>query len=66
MKADDGAYYSFEKDVNVDEAIDYTNSETEAGMHDQYIGAELQLPDKYVMKRMERFRKRLRNSDVNP
>ena len=66
MRTDNGAYYSFEKDVNVDEAIDYTNSETEAGMHDQYIGAELQLPDKYVMKWMERFRKRLRNADVNP
>ena len=44
-KADGVAYYSFEKYMNMDEAVDCTSAEIEVDMHDHYIGAELQIPD---------------------
>ena len=66
MKADDGAYYSFEKDVDVDEYFDFTSVKTEADVYARYIGAELKLPDKYSMKRMEIVRQRLHDAGVNP
>ena len=41
MKDKNGAYYGFEKNVDVDESSYYNILETEAYMHDQYVGAEL-------------------------
>ena len=68
MIADDGAYYGFEKDVDVDvdEAVDCTSTETDVHAYDHYIDAELQLPDKDAMKRMTRVCQILRNADGNP
>ena len=66
MKADDVAYYGFEKDMNMDEAVDCTSAEIEVGTHDHYIGAELQIPDKILIKRMARLRQIFRDSYGNP
>ena len=54
MKDDYGAYYCFEKDVGVYEAVYCTSVEAEVDTYDQYIGADLQLPNKDGMKRMAR------------
>ena len=35
MKYDDSAYYGFEKDVDMDEDVDFTSAETEADNYDQ-------------------------------
>ena len=65
MKAENGAYYGFEKDVDVDESTDCTSIETEADTYNKYICSELQLPNKGVMKWMARIRQILRNIDGN-
>ena len=66
MKAKDCAYYGFEKDVDVDEVVEWTSTETEADTYDKYIDSELQIPDADGMKWMARFRQILRDVDVNP
>ena len=50
MKYGDGEYCGFEKDVDVDEDVDWNISEKYADMRDQYIGSELQLPKTDEMK----------------
>ena len=65
MKAEDGAYYRLVKCVDVGEAVYWTSAETEADTHDQYIGSELQLPDKDRIKRMARFHQKLLNTYGN-
>ena len=55
ISVDNGAYYGFEKDVDVDESVGLTSAETEVYMYNQYIAAELRLTDKYGMNRMARF-----------
>ena len=49
-KSNNGEYYGFDKDLDVDEAVDCTNTEIEADIYHQSIGAELQLHDKDGMK----------------
>ena len=66
MKADDGEYYGFQKDMDVNEAVDCTSTETEEDMYDHYFGAELQLPDKAVLNQMTRVLRILCNIDGNP
>ena len=66
MESDDGEYCGFDKDVYVTEVVDCTSLETQADTYDQYIGSELQITNKYVIKRMERFHQRLHDPDGNP
>ena len=66
MKANYVAYFDFQKDVDVDEAIYCTSSETKADTHDQYIGYQLQIPDNDGMKQMARVHQRFSDADVNP
>ena len=49
----------------MDKAVDCTRAETEADTCDQYIGAELQLPNKDLMKTMARFPQIVHNVDGN-
>ena len=65
MKTNDGAYHGFEKDLDVEEAIECTSAGTEADTYDKYIGTELQLPNKDGMKWMERVCQILSDEDVN-
>ena len=65
MKGGNGAYYGFDKDVDADEAVDCTSVETEADEYHPYFGDELQLTDKYGMKRMTIFHQGLCNADGN-
>ena len=65
MKADDGAYYGFEKDMDVDEDVDCTSTKKETYMYDQYFDAKLQIPDKDGMKCMVRVHQVLRYADSN-
>ena len=65
MKADNGAYCGFEKDVDMNQDVECNIAETEADTYDQYTVAELELPDKDGMKRMKRVLQRLRDADVN-
>ena len=66
MKSENGANYGFEKDVDVDESVYCASAEIQAVTYDQYIGAELQLPDKDGIKQMARVFQILRNADFNP
>ena len=66
MKDNDGEYYGFEKDLDVDEAVDFTSAETEEDTFDQYIGAGLQLPDKDGMKQTTRVCQILCDAYGNP
>ena len=66
MKADDGEYYGFQKDMDVNEAVDCTRTETQEDTYDQYIVAELQLPYKSVLKQMTRVRRIFCDADGNP
>ena len=66
MKDGNGAYYGFEKDMDVDEASVCTRSEKEEDAYDKCIGAELQIPNKDGMKRMAIVSQRLHGADGNP
>ena len=66
MKFNDGAYYGFDKDVDVYEANECTSTENQADTYDQYIGAESQLTNKDGVQSMERDRKILHCAYGNP
>ena len=65
MKENDVTYYGFEKDLDVGGAVECTSAGREVDTYDQYIGTELQLPNKNGMKWMERVCQRLLDADGN-
>ena len=56
MKSNYSAYYGIDKDMGVDESVDWNSTKTKADKYDNYICAELQLPDQDGIKWMTRVR----------
>ena len=59
-------YQELPESPDMGDVVDQENSENSVETYDQFVGAQLCLPDEQERKMMARFTKRVKDNKVNP